>query len=321
MQEQGVLWVTGLRQPLGQRAKRTGLSAPRRAAQQAFDSMLHGDPFALTPENNSLTRVGRQHGNSGSRARAQTRGTTPSGPGSSSHSAGSSAGGLVADRAETSGAHGQGSPAEEAPPTHMDMQEEEAEMDLAEALAELWSEESSEEEEQSNTLAAAAPPDGVADAASGADGVVEGGANDRKTTPRQSTCSPRPSLRTSSPHKAMPSQQRALSKRCRLRPRRRSAGTGLGSGAPLAGYVYLDGRSVMRIQRNKPVGRCTVTCYRHPKCGALLNLDRTPSDADLLRWLFAMPAAPQGMPRDEAKEVAKEHSAMAKAKWSQRRQG
>lgn len=72
----------------------------------------------------------------------------------------------------------------------------------------------------------------------------------------------------------------------------------------------------MRVQRGKPQGRCTVNCYLHPRCSLLLNLNRTPSDAELYKWLYAVPAAPPGAPREEVKELARQHMNVGKAKWS-----
>lgn len=72
----------------------------------------------------------------------------------------------------------------------------------------------------------------------------------------------------------------------------------------------------MRVQRGKPQGRCTVNCYLDARCSLLLNLNRAPSDAELCKWLYAVPAAPPGAPSSEVKELAREHMAIGKAKWS-----
>ena len=40
-----------------------------------------------------------------------------------------------------------------------------------------------------------------------------------------------------------------------------------------SGYVYQDGRHIMRIQRNKPcVGSTTVNCYKHPRCSIVVKI-------------------------------------------------
>lgn len=86
--------------------------------------------------------------------------------------------------------------------------------------------------------------------------------------------------------------------------------------SPVGGYVNDGERSVLRIQRNKPPGRCTVTCYRHRGCHVLLNLDRTPPDAELYKWLFEVAPATTEHSREEAKALAAEHTSLAKARWS-----
>lgn len=79
------------------------------------------------------------------------------------------------------------------------------------------------------------------------------------------------------------------------------------TGPSAAGYVYHEGRSVMRIQRGKPKGRLTLTCYRHRKCSLLINLERPPSDEELKRWLFEMEPAPPGASAEESKALADRH--------------
>lgn len=85
-----------------------------------------------------------------------------------------------------------------------------------------------------------------------------------------------------------------------------------------AGYIYFEGRSVMRIQRNKLVGRLTLTCYRHPQCNMLINLDRAPPDEVLKQWLFEVGAPEEGASKEDRKALAKEHMRIGKARWTAR---
>lgn len=86
--------------------------------------------------------------------------------------------------------------------------------------------------------------------------------------------------------------------------------------SPLGGYVYYQGRSVLRIQRDKPKGKCTVTCYRHRRCHFLLNLNRTPTDLDLFKWLFELPPTESSATDEEKKALTARHMGNARAKWS-----
>lgn len=85
------------------------------------------------------------------------------------------------------------------------------------------------------------------------------------------------------------------------------------------GYVYEEGRSVMRVQRGKPARSVTITCYRHSKCTMLLTEARCPSDLELNRWSLAVPAAPQGCSVEESRVLAAQHMALGKGQWAGRR--
>lgn len=73
---------------------------------------------------------------------------------------------------------------------------------------------------------------------------------------------------------------------------------------------------MLRIQRDKPPGRCTATCFRDRKCHFLLNLGRTPPDAELFRWLFEVEAVTADHSQEESNALAAEHTSIAKARWS-----
>lgn len=84
------------------------------------------------------------------------------------------------------------------------------------------------------------------------------------------------------------------------------------------GYVYDGARSVMRVQRGKPARSVSVSCYLHPACTLLLTQALCPSDAVLKQWLFEVEAAPPGAPSAERKELARQHMALGRARWSAR---
>ena len=78
-------------------------------------------------------------------------------------------------------------------------------------------------------------------------------------------------------------------------------------GPSALGYVTLDGRAVMRIQRGNPKSSLSVRCYRHSGCSFLLPLRMAPSDAELIEWCFAVPTAETGASAAEARELARRH--------------
>lgn len=89
-------------------------------------------------------------------------------------------------------------------------------------------------------------------------------------------------------------------------------------GPSASGYVYLDGRSAMRIQRGKPAGRLTLSCYRHPSCNLIINLDRAPDDDELKRWFFEVEPVPPGASKEEKLELKNRHVKSARARWTSR---
>lgn len=90
-------------------------------------------------------------------------------------------------------------------------------------------------------------------------------------------------------------------------------------GPSSSGYVYLDGRAVMRIQRGRPAGRLTLSCYRHTGCSMLINIDRAPTDDELKKWFFEVePNAPESK-KEERKEMTKTHLSLARARWTSKR--
>ena len=81
------------------------------------------------------------------------------------------------------------------------------------------------------------------------------------------------------------------------------------------GYCYMDGRSVLRIQRGKPKGSVTINCYRHTGCALLLSTSQCPDDVTLKRWcLEVAPSLPDATP-EERKVAAREHMGLAYWRW------
>ena len=81
------------------------------------------------------------------------------------------------------------------------------------------------------------------------------------------------------------------------------------------GYCNLGLRSVLRIQRHKPKGRCSVTCYRHSACTLLINMPRCPEDLELKKWLFEVPPSEPNATRPERQALAHQHMALGRARW------
>lgn len=70
--------------------------------------------------------------------------------------------------------------------------------------------------------------------------------------------------------------------------------TSMLTGPTEMGYVYQEGRVIMRVQRGKPKNSLSVKCYKHSQCTFLLSLRCAPSDEELLQWSVAVPAPPPG---------------------------
>jgi hypothetical protein len=82
------------------------------------------------------------------------------------------------------------------------------------------------------------------------------------------------------------------------------------------GYCHLGIRHVLRIQRGKPKGSVSVTCYRHRACTLLLSESRAPADIEFKKWLFEVDATPQGATTADNRALALQHTALGKARWS-----
>lgn len=86
------------------------------------------------------------------------------------------------------------------------------------------------------------------------------------------------------------------------------------------GYVYHAGRSILRIQRNKPRGGCSVKCYQHSQCSFLTTMAAAPSDEAIIEWAFEVPQAASGAPPSEAKALGRQHVRLA-GRWKSKRGG
>lgn len=85
------------------------------------------------------------------------------------------------------------------------------------------------------------------------------------------------------------------------------------------GYVYHDGRSILRIQRGKPKVSLSVKCYRHPGCSFLLGLAHDPGDGELVEWALKLPAVPAGATTAQGRALAAEHMGLVDI-WRPKRQ-
>ena len=75
-----------------------------------------------------------------------------------------------------------------------------------------------------------------------------------------------------------------------------------------AGYVYKNGRSVLRIIRNKPVGNWAVRCYQHGTCSFLVNNKHPGTDDEIMDWCFSEPPCPDGTPTKERNDAGAKHT-------------
>ena len=89
----------------------------------------------------------------------------------------------------------------------------------------------------------------------------------------------------------------------------------IGEPGPL-GYIYIGGVSRLRIQRNTPPGRCTIRCYRHPKCELRVPLRCLgESNDEIKQWFVAVPAAAEGAPAPERKSLTERHARLGRERW------
>ncbi len=88
-----------------------------------------------------------------------------------------------------------------------------------------------------------------------------------------------------------------------------------------SGFVYDDLRSILRVQRGKPKGNVSISCYKHSACSFLVTEARAPPDIEIFRWLFEEPASARDASSAERKAAARRHIALAKEKWSAPRGG
>ena len=85
------------------------------------------------------------------------------------------------------------------------------------------------------------------------------------------------------------------------------------------GYVYQDGRCVMRIQRQGVPLRVWANCYLHPSCRVNVPAaERGPTDNDLFRWLFDVEPAPGWMDQRQREALARQHMQLARDRWGLR---
>ena len=89
----------------------------------------------------------------------------------------------------------------------------------------------------------------------------------------------------------------------------------------MLGYVYSEGRSVVRIQRpeDQPT-RCWINCYSHPSCRAnVMNRDGSPTNLEIFEWMYSVERATPLMTGEQRKALAQRHMQSARDKWGARR--
>lgn len=82
------------------------------------------------------------------------------------------------------------------------------------------------------------------------------------------------------------------------------------------GYLYFEGRSVMRVQVGKPKGSCSINCYFHPGCKAFISEERCPPLLELKQWLFRVPAPEDSATAVQRRALAEQHMEIFKKTWS-----
>ena len=87
------------------------------------------------------------------------------------------------------------------------------------------------------------------------------------------------------------------------------------------GYIYENGRAIMRVQRGKPKSSATINCYLHTSCHLCLGLRRCPDNAALKRWLFELGRPAEGISHAEMKALSQEHMRLGKSRWGARAPG
>ena len=82
------------------------------------------------------------------------------------------------------------------------------------------------------------------------------------------------------------------------------------------GYIYRNGRSILRIQRSKPRrGSVTITCYLHVACQLLVSESRCGDDRNIVQWYFEGEAPSATATSKEAKELKQKHLDLGRQRW------
>ena len=83
-----------------------------------------------------------------------------------------------------------------------------------------------------------------------------------------------------------------------------------------SGYIYFEGRSVLRVVRNQPRTWLGINCYFHRSCQVLIKLSEEPPLRDIKRWARSVGPTPLGPGTDALnKALAAAHKAKAKELW------
>lgn len=307
----GLLWDHGLRTPL--LSEHLAVERKRKREEQALNRLRQGDPWTQRPRARGRGRGGAT-GRS-ARSSAHARGRT------GVVAADDALVGAIADRQGDGAAeermgdeeHLHGPLADTACAGEMDMPEQELDGWSSEALSEM--------EAACGSTSGARSGDGVAEASASTVGLMPGAADQSTTETVEQLLSDfigeslvtGVDIENADNGAATGSAAETFAGEL-VAP---MPWEGLQGGSKL-GYWYMNGRTVMRIQRDNPRGSTTVNCYVHSGCRLLLSNARCPEDSVLKRWLFETPPAPDGAPAAVRASFAQQHMQLAKSRWTAR---
>ena len=83
----------------------------------------------------------------------------------------------------------------------------------------------------------------------------------------------------------------------------------------VTGYLYLDGRSILRIQRGRPKHSTTISCYHnHGRCQLTIGESKATND-EIKRWAFEVAPGSTESTAAERRELGERHMAIGRARW------
>ena len=82
-----------------------------------------------------------------------------------------------------------------------------------------------------------------------------------------------------------------------------------------SGYIYFEGRSVLRVVRGQPKSWLCINCYFHRSCQVTMKLSEEPPLRDIKRWARSVDPTPPDAGSEVNKALAAAHKAKAKELW------